>query len=94
MVNIVKYCHDNKVCHRDLKPENFILSNDKELEIMLIDFGLCYKWKENMKKEHHAKAESITGTAYYMSPEIFTGSYDARCDIWSLGIILFMLITG
>lgn len=36
----------------------------------------------------------MIGTAYYMSPEIFLGQYDERCDIWSLGIILFMLVTG
>lgn len=47
-----------------------------------------------MKKELKTKEGSITGTAYYMSPEIFTGKYDQRCDIWSLGIILFMLVTG
>jgi calcium-dependent protein kinase len=36
----------------------------------------------------------IAGTAFYMAPEVFTGTYDERCDIWSLGIILFILVTG
>ena len=36
----------------------------------------------------------LVGTAYYMAPEIFKANYDERCDIWSLGIILFMLVTG
>jgi serine/threonine protein kinase len=55
MINIIKYAHDNKVSHRDLKPENFLLSGKQSLDLMLIDFGLCFKWKENMKKEIIAK---------------------------------------
>jgi len=62
---------------------------------MLIDFGLCFKWKKDLRKEiDKYEGKKIVGTAYYMAPEIFTGTYDQRCDIWSLGIILFMLITG
>jgi calcium-dependent protein kinase len=94
MVNIMKYCHENKTAHRDLKPENFMLIADKALDIMLIDFGLCYRWKDNMRTEAVKKEGSLIGTAYYMAPEIFSTTYDERCDIWSLGIILFMLVTG
>ena len=48
----------------------------KGLDIMLIDFGLCYKWKNKMKNEIVKKEGSVIGTAYYMAPEIFTTSYD------------------
>lgn len=68
--------------------------NNKGLDIMLIDFGLCYRWKSKMRNEIVKKEGSVIGTAYYMAPEIFTAKYDQRCDIWSLGIILFMLVTG
>lgn len=71
-----------------------MLITSKGLDIMLIDFGLCYKWKNNMRAELNKKEGSIIGTAYYMAPEIFMSKYDERCDIWSLGIILFMLVTG
>ena len=71
-----------------------MLITSKGLDIMLIDFGLCYKWKANMRAEINKKEGSLIGTAYYMAPEIFTTKYDERCDIWSLGIILFMLVTG
>lgn len=96
MVNIIKYCHENQVAHRDLKPENFLLINNKSLDLMLIDFGLSFQWQKDIRAEILKKEGNgmITGTAYYMSPEIFKGSYDERCDIWSLGIILFMLVTG
>ncbi len=96
MVNIIKYCHANKVAHRDLKPENFLMVSNKRLDLMLIDFGLSFRWKKDIKAEM-AKKEGegmLVGTAYYMAPEIFKGGYDERCDIWSLGIILFMLVTG
>ncbi len=62
---------------------------------MLIDFGLCFRWRKNLRQEiSKLEGNRIVGTAYYMAPEIFTGTYDERCDIWSLGIILFMLVTG
>ena len=96
MVNIIKYCRMNNVAHRDLKPENFLLVSKKKLDLMLIDFGLSFRWKKNFREELVKKESkgTLVGTAYYMAPEIFSGTYDERCDIWSLGIILFMLVTG
>lgn len=96
MVNIINYCHVNRVVHRDLKPENFLIISKKTLDIMLIDFGLSFRWKEDCRTEIKAKEKKseLVGTAYYIAPEVFQGSYDHRCDIWSLGVILFMLVTG
>lgn len=71
-----------------------MLITNQSLDIMLIDFGLCYSWKQSMRSEAKKKEGALIGTAYYMSPEIFGTTYDERCDIWSLGIILFMLVTG
>lgn len=53
-----------------------MLITSKGLDIMLIDFGLCYKWKTSMKAEINKKEGSLIGTAYYMAPEIFTTKYD------------------
>ena len=96
MVNIIKYCHDNHVCHRDLKPDNFLLMSKETLDLMLIDFGLAFNWKKNMRKEvaEEEGLNSVKGTAYYMAPEVLRGDYNQTCDVWSLGIILFMLTTG
>lgn len=58
MVNIIKYCHANHVAHRDLKPENFLLVSKQNLDLMLIDFGLSYKWRTNMKDELKKKESS------------------------------------
>ena len=60
----------NKVVHRDLKPENFLLVSSKRLDVMLIDFGLCFRWKKNLRAEIEKKEGSglLVGTAYYMAP--------------------------
>lgn len=75
--------------HRDLKPENFLFSeNDVKSVLKLIDFGIARKL--GPEKTLTTK----TGTFYYISPEILRGSYDEKCDIWSLGVILYMLLSG
>lgn len=51
MLEAVNYCHKEKIAHRDLKPENILFLNGSSLELKLIDFGLSFKWHENMKKE-------------------------------------------
>ena len=82
----VGHCHANGVVHRDIKPENIMVGNDKELK--LIDFGLSkiHKSSKNL--------ETITGTPYYMAPEVLTESYDHKCDIWSLGVVMYVLLSG
>ena len=61
----------------------------------LIDFGLAYPWKEDMRKELAEKGEKkLVGTSYYIAPEIINGSYDQRCDIWSAGVILYILLSA
>jgi serine/threonine protein kinase len=86
MILAVRYLHDHGIVHRDLKLENFVLSNDGTLK--LIDFGLSKHFEE------HEMVRHCVGTIDYIAPEILEGQYDHRCDIWSLGIILFMLLTG
>lgn len=64
-------------------------------ELMLIDFGLSYNWKKDMRSEIRDDPEHcIIGTAYYIAPEVIQRDYDQRCDIWSLGVVLYMMVTG
>ena len=86
----VPYLHDNDIVHRDIKPENILFENDQEdAAIKLIDFGLSRR---------HGKGEAPmsnpVGTAYYMSPELLNGKYDRSCDIWSIGIVTYILLAG
>ena len=84
----LSYCHSIGICHRDLKPENLLFSSeDKDASLKLIDFGLSEKFGTSPMK-------CKVGTSYYVAPEVLKGSYDQRCDIWSLGTILYILLSG
>lgn len=90
MMNAVCYCHGQGICHRDLKPENLLFQSDSEdSPLKVIDFGLS----KIFNKEDHNMTTKV-GTAYYVSPEVLTGNYDEKCDIWSSGVILYIILTG
>ena len=87
--------HTQKIAHRDLKPENFLMSSKNTLELKIIDFGLSYEWKNNMREELAAeKKNKLIGTSYYIAPEVLKLDYDERCDIWSAGVMLYILVTA
>ena len=90
LMRSVEYCHNHGICHRDLKPENLLYLNEGEEEnnpIKVIDFGLS-----QIFQNHRLKTK--VGTAYYVSPEILKGDYTEKCDIWSAGVILYILLSG
>lgn len=86
----VKYLHDMNIAHRDLKPENLLYtSNEPDAVLKLTDFGFA--------KEINAKAALQTPcyTPYYVAPEVLgSEKYDKSCDIWSLGVIMYILLCG
>ena len=89
MMSAINYCHSNKIVHRDLKPENLLLATqDENSPIKVIDFGMSRIF--NNKQAMFDKV----GTAYYISPEVLDGFYDEKCDIWSAGVILYILLCG
>lgn len=89
MASAIAYLHSKELVHRDLKPENFLFTNKNPgSPLKLIDFGLA-KSVSTQKK-----MTTKTGTCYYVSPEILAGPYDSKCDIWSLGVILYMMLAG
>ena len=86
----VNYLHFHGVCHRDLKPENILFSSLLDnYEIKLIDFGLSKIFAEN-----NNIMKGSVGTLYYMAPEVIYGIYNEKCDVWSCGVILYMLLCG
>lgn len=90
LMGAISYCHTQSICHRDLKPENLLLLNKSETSpIKVIDFGLSKIFNPGFKK-----MKTKVGTAYYVSPEVLEGDYDEKCDIWSCGVILYILLTG
>jgi calcium-dependent protein kinase len=71
------------------------MSSKKTLELKIIDFGLSYQWKENMRNEMISeKKNKLIGTSYYIAPEVLKLDYDQRCDIWSAGVMLYILVTA
>ncbi len=88
LLSAIAYCHSKSVCHRDLKPENILIDNKETLSIKLIDFGTSQKF------DTEEKMELILGTAYYIAPEVLKGEYDEKCDVWSIGVILYILLSG
>ena len=89
MMSAVNYCHKNGIVHRDLKPENLLYFDKSENSpIKVIDFGMSKRF------DHNKLMSEKVGTAYYISPEVIKGKYDEKCDIWSAGVILYILICG
>ena len=85
----MSYLHANGVVHRDLKAENVVFhAIDLDFSVKIIDFGV------STKISVAEKLQKIVGTLYYMAPEVLEGRYDSACDIWSLGVILFLLLGG
>lgn len=80
------HMHSQKVVHRDIKPENIMVQGEDELK--LIDFGL------SKRQEGNKKLKTIAGTPYYMAPEVLEGQYDSKCDTWSLGVLLYVFMSG
>lgn len=84
----VLYLHTNKIVHRDLKPENLLLESDKpDALIKIVDFGLSAHFNGSRMMER-------LGTPYYIAPEVLKKCYDEKCDIWSCGVILYILLCG
>ncbi|GAB4848950.1 hypothetical protein Ancab_003764 [Ancistrocladus abbreviatus] len=89
ILNVVAYCHLQGVVHRDLKPENFLFtSKDEDSRLKAIDFGLSDFVKPD------GKLNDIVGSAYYVAPEVLHRSYSTEADVWSIGVIAYILLCG
>ena len=89
MLSALNYCHMRNVCHRDLKLENFIFENNSpDSEIKLIDFGLSKVYMDGMVMHN------VLGTSYYVAPEVLAGNYGIECDLWGIGVLAYMLLSG
>lgn len=89
IVNVVHICHFMGVMHRDLKPENFLLASKSDKAMLkATDFGLSVFIEEGKVYR------DIVGSAYYVAPEVLRRSYGKEIDIWSAGVILYILLSG
>merc|ERR1712087_952044 len=97
MLKAIQYLHEQNIVHRDLKPENFVFATTaNDANIILIDFG-CAK-----KVEDDKEYKDLVGTVYYLAPELAaqssrvskTGKVLKCADIWSIGVITYVMLTG
>ncbi|GAB2210464.1 hypothetical protein Droror1_Dr00015730 [Drosera rotundifolia] len=89
IVNVVHVCHFMGVMHRDLKPENFLLSSkDDDSSLKITDFGLSVFIEEGKVYK------DLVGSAYYVAPEVLRRQYGKEIDVWSAGVILYILLCG
>lgn len=89
ILNVVAFCHLQGVVHRDLKPENFLYTlKDENSQLKAIDFGLS----DFVRPDE--KLNDIVGSAYYVAPEVLHRSYSTEADVWSIGVIAYILLCG
>jgi len=89
ILKVVAFCHLQGVVHRDLKPENFLFSTREERSPMkIIDFGLS----DFIRPDE--RLNDIVGSAYYVAPEVLHRSYSTEADMWSIGVITYILLCG
>ena len=88
-LSAVAYCHERGIVHRDLKPENLLLENNSpDSQLKVIDFGTSSRV---MPRKH---LRGVVGTSYYMAPEVLSGRYNEKCDIWSCGVVMYIFLGG
>ena len=86
LLKALSFIHSQNIIHRDIKPENILFANKRDYSTLkLIDFGLATTSNKDTK---------TVGTPYYMSPETIDGRANARSDIWSVGVIIYLMLTG
>jgi calcium/calmodulin-dependent protein kinase I len=90
IAQVLEYCHDRGIAHRDLKPENLLYSSrDEDSVIKIADFGFAKDTKEA------TVMATMCGTPGYFAPEVIKRKpYELKCDIWSLGVITYILLCG
>ena len=89
VLSAICYSHQNHIVHRDLKPENILLEERiNDLTIKIIDWGCARALKEN------ETLNQVDGSPFYIAPEVLAGKYDAKCDVWSCGVILYIILCG
>ncbi|CAD8108765.1 unnamed protein product [Paramecium sonneborni] len=89
ILSAVNYLHKSKIVHRDLKPENILYEANKPQALLkIVDFGTSRVFESGYKMNQKL------GTPYYIAPEVLERRYDEKCDVWSCGVILYILLCG
>lgn len=93
LLSAVDFCHENNIIHRDLKPENILIESEEEAKkefftIKVIDFGTSDRFAKGKM------CDLQLGTPLYIAPEVLNNNYNEKCDLWSCGVILYIMLCG
>jgi calcium-dependent protein kinase len=89
IASALAYLHSRKIVHRDLRPDVCaFLSKDPDSCLKIVDFRYCKQFETNLRISERV------GSPYYMAPDVVIGIYDSKCDMWSLGAIMYYLLSG
>ena len=87
ILSTLSYLHSQNIIHRDIKPENIVLEdNDTNISVKIIDFDNAI--------ETEGPVKGMVGTLEYMAPEVLSTYYDEKCDMWSLGVLMYVILSG
>jgi calcium-dependent protein kinase len=89
LLSALLYLHNQNISHRDIKPENFMLSKKGDIKgIKMIDFGLSKNYSGLQAMQ------TMSGSPYYIAPEVFLKNYNHKIDTWSMGVVLYIMLSG
>ena len=98
LLTAILHCHNQGIVHRDIKLENILFTAPESSRIVLIDFGLSgvdvVRATASKRLVQKRMLDTTCGTSFYIAPEVLDGKYDYKADLWSVGIVVYMLLTG